>query len=677
MNHMISVIIPIHNVEDTLRICLNSVLKQTYSNFEIICIDDNSSDSSLEILEYFANKDSRVKILKNNFNRGLGYSRNIGLEKAKGDYVIFLNGKDWLNFNAFEILIDIARKNSLDILFFKDSIYYNDPFNVVINEFTNFDFKFENKIFNHFDLKKNELFEIEKNIYNKLFLKSFLHENNIKFTNENRINDEIPFLFKSIIYANKISLIKNNLYNYSNMNSLSNLNPERLFDCFDIVYLIIDIFLDNAQIYKFYKKELLNYIFLGLNETYNQIDKKFKERFYMEIQNVLKNFIKNYKLYEDILSYIDENILIFFKFDEIMSIINNPPKTSIIMPVYNNERDLPHVLDSIVNQTIGLENLEVIVIDDCSTDKSGEIIDIYSKKYKNIYPIHLYENSESPSKPRNMGIRNATSDYIMFHDSDDCFKLDACEILYETMQNEDVDFVSGMIMRNDNNKEIFELTYVPWKSILEHYDKFKKENIEKILESEDLFKLRINSIEENKFVLADNSLNSKLLKKSLFVENNIKYPEYLNGAEDSVVLFSCLIKSKTFVFVNKVVFSYNVHRADSLTHNFSLKTIQSRPEAYKLMYDIAISNNKKDLFIDFVLWYKLGYWIDEHLIKAPNLDSDDILSLFKKYQILFGECLLHSPLPVFLKEICEDVKNSYFEGAVLKIMEKRQHYFNL
>ena len=84
---MISVIIPVYNVEDYLHVCINSVLKQTYEDFEIICVEDASTDSSLEILEYFAQKDSRVKILKNDSNKGCGYSRNRGLEEAKGKYI--------------------------------------------------------------------------------------------------------------------------------------------------------------------------------------------------------------------------------------------------------------------------------------------------------------------------------------------------------------------------------------------------------------------------------------------------------------------------------------------------------------------------------------------------------------------------------------------------------------
>ena len=116
---MISVIVPVYNVEDYLHVCINSILNQTYQDFEIICIDDASTDSSLEILEYFSLKDSRVKVLKNDSNKGPGYSRNRGLDVAKGKYVSFLDADDWFSLNTFEVLINSLNSNNLDLLFLK------------------------------------------------------------------------------------------------------------------------------------------------------------------------------------------------------------------------------------------------------------------------------------------------------------------------------------------------------------------------------------------------------------------------------------------------------------------------------------------------------------------------------------------------------------------------------
>lgn len=116
---MISVIIPVYNVEDYLHDCINSILNQTFQDFEIICVDDCSTDSSLKILEDFSKKDDRVKIVRNKLNSSLGYSRNNGLKHAAGKYVLFLDSDDWLDLNTLEILYDIAEKESLDVLMFK------------------------------------------------------------------------------------------------------------------------------------------------------------------------------------------------------------------------------------------------------------------------------------------------------------------------------------------------------------------------------------------------------------------------------------------------------------------------------------------------------------------------------------------------------------------------------
>ena len=99
---MISVIIPVFNVEDKLYICLNSVLKQNYQDFEIICIEDASTDFSLEVLKYFSQKDSRINIYENESKKGFEYCKNKGLEIAKGDKILFLNANEWLGFNFLE-----------------------------------------------------------------------------------------------------------------------------------------------------------------------------------------------------------------------------------------------------------------------------------------------------------------------------------------------------------------------------------------------------------------------------------------------------------------------------------------------------------------------------------------------------------------------------------------------
>ena len=104
VKRMISVIIIIFNVEDYLHICVNSVLKQTYTDFEIICIDDASTDSSFEILKYFSDKDSRVKVFRNEIHEGIEHCKDKGLELARGDKITFLKADEWFSFDTLEKL---------------------------------------------------------------------------------------------------------------------------------------------------------------------------------------------------------------------------------------------------------------------------------------------------------------------------------------------------------------------------------------------------------------------------------------------------------------------------------------------------------------------------------------------------------------------------------------------
>ena len=635
---MISVIIPVYNVEDYLHVCINSVLKQTCQDFEIICIDDASTDSSLEILEYFSQKDSRIKIIKNDFNQGPGYSRNCGLDVAKGKYVFFLDGDDWIDFNTFEILIKKADENNLDLLFFNEINFHEETHEFSINQNLNRDLitKFENKVFNHFDLDKKNLFKLSNNVWNKLYLKSFLDDNNI-------------------------CLLKKS-------------NNEIIFDIFNIYWEVLDFFIKNKQLYQYYKRVLLIYIFSNLEVQYDLIDNDLKERFFIEIQSLFGNFIKYYGLYWDLIENLDSKILNKFSFDVVVERINNPPKLTIVVPVFNTESYLPNVLESIVNQSIGLENIEVILIDDCSTDGSGKIIDEYSKKYDNIFGIHLLENSQSPSKPRNIGVRNASSNYIIFQDSDDGFTEDACEWLYDVMVEEDVDLVTGMITSNNNAEENFELVFFPWDLALNNNENYQNEDVINLLCADELLKLKLNSIDDNPVMLKDYALNSIIFKKSFLIRNNIQFPEYLNGGEDSVFLFNSYIKAEGIVFINKVIYNYNTLRMDSLTHNFSLRTIKNRPKAYRLMYDSSILNNKKDMYVENVLSGKIPYWFNEHVFKAPELNDELLLSIFKSQQILFSECINYNfDFSDIVRNICQDIKDNNFAEAIKKINDYRSN----
>jgi len=115
---------------------------------------------------------------------------------------------------------------------------------------------------------------------------------------------------------------------------------------------------------------------------------------------------------------------------------------SIIMPIYNAEKYLERTINSIINQTIGFENIELILVDDNSSDSSRDIINAFSKKYSNIVPFFSQVNHGFPGYGRNIGIKNASANYIMFSDNDDEYEVDFCEIVYNLIEKLDCDVLS-------------------------------------------------------------------------------------------------------------------------------------------------------------------------------------------------------------------------------------------
>lgn len=115
--YKVSVIVPVYNAEHYLRECLNSILRQTYDNIEIICVNDGSKDGSSCILDEYAAKDNRIIII-NQENLGVSAARNRGMEVAAGDYVLFIDSDDWLEDETIEEVLQYSISNRLDICSF-------------------------------------------------------------------------------------------------------------------------------------------------------------------------------------------------------------------------------------------------------------------------------------------------------------------------------------------------------------------------------------------------------------------------------------------------------------------------------------------------------------------------------------------------------------------------------
>lgn len=204
----LSIIVPVYNVEKYLPKCLESLIKQTLKDIEIICVNDGSMDNSLTILKEFASKDSRIRIIDNQ-HQGVAKTRNTGIEQSTGEYIGFVDSDDYIDIDFFEKLYNSATKSNSDIAI-ASILKHKNFFNIYNAKYT----KEETAITIQDKIK---LCEDKKHFFfyawNKIYHSGFIKENNIKFS-EGQIYEDVMFAIKALYYSNKIISVYGTKYHY-------------------------------------------------------------------------------------------------------------------------------------------------------------------------------------------------------------------------------------------------------------------------------------------------------------------------------------------------------------------------------------------------------------------------------------------------------------------------------
>lgn len=195
-------------MEKYLPKCLESLIKQTLKDIEIICVNDGSMDNSLAILKEFALKDSRIRIIDNQ-HQGVAKTRNTGIEQSTGEYIGFVDSDDYIDIDFFEKLYNSATKSNSDIAI-ASILKHKNFFNIYNAKYT----KEETAITIQDKIK---LCEDKKHFFfyawNKIYHSGFIKENNIKFS-EGQIYEDVMFAIKALYYSNKIISVYGTKYHY-------------------------------------------------------------------------------------------------------------------------------------------------------------------------------------------------------------------------------------------------------------------------------------------------------------------------------------------------------------------------------------------------------------------------------------------------------------------------------
>ena len=421
----VSVVIPVYNAERYLCRCLDSVVNQTLCDIEIICVNDGSTDGSPAILEKYAAKDSRVKVIKQ-VNTGAAKARDAGIQFARGKYIGFVDADDYIDSNFYEKLFSAAVKNGLAIA--KADI--KRVVNGVVEETTWSANSFIEKKQGELPLFARFYYQFTSAIYDSELLK----KNKICFADENfLVGEDVLFLLKVCQKEESVVLVPDVFYYYvKNESSVTHVFSKAYFDDnLNYVERGIDLLNSRGICDDGYYSWIHGRFVQVLKVVLPQIDENtelsdYKPEFLARVRALAKKVNGIEKFYK---TFLDEIPL--------YELLVNPdsPLVSVIVPVYNVEKYLRECLDSVCGQT--LRNIEIICVNDGSTDDSLSILEEYAARDPRMRIIS--QENRGLSAARNAGLSVARGKYIYFMDSDDVSPQGALGRMFAEMEANSLD----------------------------------------------------------------------------------------------------------------------------------------------------------------------------------------------------------------------------------------------
>ena len=303
----ISVIIPVYNTEKYISKCLESIIKQTYTDIEIICINDFSNDNSGNIIKEYTKSDNRIKLLEFTSNKGVSAARNSGIKISSGDYIYFIDSDDWIEKNYLEIMLDNIEKTNSDIVVNRNMVsVQNDKF---------YPYNFQK---GQLDIPDNSFINIEKDTHNvscgpcnKLYKLNLLKEHSLYFP-EGYTYEDIFFHYITFAYSKKIYFFYGSEYFYrktdGSLTSTMILDSDKVINIFNLLYEYYEKHnLLNKGIKIYYTLPFFN---IQNEETYNAFKAYFLKA---------GNHILNSEIYNDLDKFICNNILNSSNYNEYIS----------------------------------------------------------------------------------------------------------------------------------------------------------------------------------------------------------------------------------------------------------------------------------------------------------------------------------------------------------------------
>ena len=587
LNPKISIIMPLYKGGKYLYYSLRSIQNQKMKDIEIILIDDNSPDDTLSIINEYMKKDPRIRLIKNEINRKVLFSKSIGALNAKGKYIIQLDQDDiFIRDDVFDILYSEAENNNLDLVQMRDITKSNFHFNKK---------SIVNCVGQHYIYPKNNQFKKQPELKDTLFINNnifllwglliradiykeaiyklwnIIVNYNIIFHEDYMVTFMIVILSKNYKYLNKFGLI-----HFNHRNSASN-NHWKIKE----YYLGILFFANN--LYDFHIDNNPQDIHLAINfmklstygiqkggelypNLYNHFINKVLSNDYLSITDKIfleKNFkIKDKNTFLDsniflsILNYQNSNSNLSLNYiNELDNNIYNGTKISIVI-ICDEFKYLKQTLNSIENQNF--TNYEIIIIYDNDDDYNLNLIQKYINLFSNIKLIDNYEKKGNLFSI-SIGILSSKGEYILVLEPGYTLaKNTTLHYLYtECINNNYIDIIEFNLLINKYTN-ITKSSLSLYKC--EHFESKIKKEMETII-----FNKNINGIDQEKEILFNKLIKADLLKNIIDKYKLMEYKNIIYNYYDDIIFF-ILSKNNTTI---QHISDYGAIRHEKYTKSLS------------------------------------------------------------------------------------------------------------
>ena len=552
---MFSIIVPVYNSEKYLADCLESVLNQTVDDFEIIIVNDGSTDDSQSIIDRFAATDTCITAISQN-NAGVSAARNRGLEEARGEFVSFVDSDDRISNHYVESLeIEFERHDPDIIVFGGDSF----PANREVDEMLS-----TNAIVYYGNSVNALMCERGSRPYmcNKAYRLSLLRQNHLCFDSELSLGEDQAFQFLTFPFADVVSFIPSVLYHYRQDNeesashSISANSDRRAIEHCKMVVSIVESWKNN-HFFEQHKSELLNW---GVRFIFKWIQMASFDQAYLASKMVVEAFSGSEA------TCLSSNTMDQFR--QLRQIANwnaEHPAVTVIIPIYNSEKHLEECLASLANQSF--PNFEVLCVDDGSTDGSVRIVERFMKedsRFKLFSQKHQFAG-----KARNLAMKHAHGEYMLFLDSDDYFMPDLIGHSYSRAKAFDADICVFKALSFDEQTHV--VREMPWTC----NTKYAPTNV--------VFNKDTNR--DNIFCFTTAAPWTKLFRRSFVTKEGIAF-QATRSANDLLFVFSSLALADRVVVLDEYLLTYRINEGSSL---------QSTQDKQPLAFFDALSALKEDL----------------------------------------------------------------------------------